>query len=70
MIDRPIPYPELKKLVGGTSVDDVILRLERQKIAYLRGPRDKPWTTLFAINSAMGLTFTTAPSKTPDVEID
>lgn len=70
MIDNTIQYPELKKLVGGASVDDVILRLERQKIAYLRGPRGKPFTTLFALNSAMGLTFTAAPSTAPDVEID
>ncbi len=70
MIDNPVYYPDLKKLVGGTSIDDVCARLERQKIKYLIGPRGKPFTTLFAINSAMGLTSTGLPDATPDVEIE
>ncbi len=70
MIDNPVDFAELKRLVGGTSIDDVCARLDRQKIKYLIGPRGKPFTTLFAINSAMGLTSSEHGSTPPDVEID
>lgn len=70
MIDNPIHYLDLKKLVGGTSIDDVCARLDQQKIKYLIGPRGRPFTTMFAINTAMGLTSPGQPDTTPDVEID
>jgi len=67
-----VSFDELKKHVGGSTVEDVIVRLERGGIKYLRGIRGRPFTTVFALNAAMGLHSTphSMDDATPDVEIE
>jgi|GEM_PF-2251831 len=50
-----IPYDDLREHLGGRSVEDVIVRLNQLGVRYLIGKRGRPFTTEFALNSAMGL---------------
>lgn len=50
-----VSYEQLKKQLGGASIDEVVVRLDKLDIRYLRGKRGCPFTTEFALNHAMGL---------------
>jgi len=63
MIDPIIPYERLQHLFGGASPNDVILRLEQARVRWLPGKRGRPFTTLVALNDAMGLSSHTPESK-------
>ena len=65
-----VPFETLQDVFGGGSIEDVIIRLEKAQIKYIRGKRGKPFTTEFALNAAMGLTSTTMMTdQPPSVEI-
>lgn len=50
-----VPFETLQDVFGGSSIEDVIVRLDQAQVKYIRGKRGKPFTTEFALNSAMGL---------------
>ena len=50
-----VSYDQLKNLLGGSTIEDVVVRLDKLKVKYLKGKRGKPFTTEFALNHAMGL---------------
>lgn len=54
-----IAYEQLKEQIGGNSPAEVAARLDRLGIKYLIGKQNRPFTTEFALNAAMGLTSTT-----------
>ena len=65
-----VHFEELKELVGGTSIDDVCIRLQQRGIKYVVGKRGKPFTTVHAINAAMGLNDNIHnQTRTPSVRI-
>lgn len=52
-----ISYEDLKEITGYDSPSKVANCLSRQGIKYLLGKHSKPWTTLGALELAMGATF-------------
>lgn len=50
-----INYEQLKENFGGSSVAEVIMRLNMAEVKFLRGKRGRPFTTETALNQAMGL---------------
>lgn len=56
MQDSLITYEQLKEAFGGSSIAEVVVRLEKQNIPYKLGKRGCPITTFTALNHAMGIT--------------
>jgi hypothetical protein len=50
-----ISFEELQQHFGGSSAAEVVVRLKNSRIKYFIGKRNKPFTTLAALNSALGL---------------
>ena len=55
MHDSLITYEQLKEVFGGSSIAEVVVRLEKQNIPYTLGKRGCPFTTFSALNFALGL---------------
>ena len=51
-------YEELTKITGYNTPSKVANCLSRQGIKYLEGKNSRPWTTLGALELAMGATLT------------
>jgi hypothetical protein len=56
-----VEYEKLKEVVGGVSIEDVVVRLSRAGIPYIIGKRGRPFTTEDALNHTMGLSRTAFP---------
>ena len=55
MQDALITYEQLKEVFGGSSVAELVARLNSQNIPYIKGKRGRPITTFSALNQALGL---------------
>ena len=55
MQDALITYEQLKEVFGGSSVAELVARLNSQNIPYIQGKRGRPITTFSALNRALGL---------------
>lgn len=51
-----VGYEELKEITGFSTPSKVANCLSRQGIKYLEGKNSRPWTTLGALELAMGAT--------------
>jgi hypothetical protein len=51
-----VGYDQLQQQFGGSSPADLVVRLKKSGVRYLVGKNGRPFTTEFALNSAMGLT--------------
>jgi hypothetical protein len=56
-----VEYEKLKEVVGGVSIEDVVVRLCRAGIPYIIGKRGRPFTTEAALNHTMGINKETIP---------
>jgi|GEM_PF-3973622 len=50
-----IKYDQLKELMGGSSAAEVIVRLKRANVKFVIGKRNRPFTTVSALDEAMGV---------------
>jgi len=50
-----VSYEQLQQHFGGSSTADVVVRLKNSHIKFFIGKRNKPFTTLTALNSALGI---------------
>lgn len=50
-----INYEQLKEIFGGNTHNEVIMKLIQANVKFLRGKRQAPFTTITALNHAMGL---------------
>lgn len=64
-----IPYETLQTQVGGRTPAEVAARLAAAGIRCIRGKNGKPWTTIDAINAALGITDRPAKREQPEIEI-
>lgn len=55
MIDPVVPYERLQTIFGGDSPAEVSRRLDNARVKWLPGKYGRPFTTLLALNIAMGL---------------
>ena len=61
-----IGYDQLQQQFGGSSPAEVAARLKKAGVRYIPGKNGRPFTTEFALNSAMGLTSYTPNSTELD----
>lgn len=72
-----IQYEDLQNILGGSSPANVVVRLINNKIPYKLGRSSRPFTTVAALNKALGITSLDehtleskdSKSSTPEVEI-
>ncbi len=64
MQDALITYEQLKEAFGGSSIAELVVRLESQNIPYKLGKRGSPFTTFSALNYALGLPLSSPVSNT------
>lgn len=69
MINPIITYEQLKSTLGGNTPSEVIMRLEQSHIKWLPGKRGRPYTTVFALNAAMGLSSQPEQEAEPKIEV-
>ncbi len=50
-----VTYENLKQAFGGTSPADVAVRLKKNNVPFLTGKNNRPFTTIDALNTAMGI---------------
>jgi hypothetical protein len=50
-----VTYDDLKKILNYADQGQIIACLTENKIPYRKGKRGRPWTTIDAINSSMGI---------------
>jgi hypothetical protein len=50
-----VGYDQLQQQFGGSSPAELVVRLKKSGVRYLIGKNGRPFTTEFALNSAMGL---------------
>jgi len=73
MQDALITYEQLKEIFGGSSIAELVVRLEKQNIPYTLGKRGCPITTFSALNHAMGVPLNTSSilkEDKPIIEVD
>ena len=63
-----ISFKDLSVITGIKDAAELSAALANQGVKFLRGKKGEPFTTLEAINAALGLTTTTQPKK-PTIEI-
>lgn len=65
-----IDFDTLKTLFGGQTIEDVKVRMGQARVKYLVGNRGRPFTTIDAVNRAMGITSQDKNNDEPIFEID
>ncbi len=58
-----VTFEELKKILDYEDQRQIIACLTENKIPFRKGKRGRPWTTVDAINSAMGINIATQKEK-------
>ncbi|MCU7917107.1 MAG: hypothetical protein KZQ95_01960 [Candidatus Thiodiazotropha sp. (ex Epidulcina cf. delphinae)] len=56
MNSKIVTFDDLKKILNYEDQRQIIACLTENKIPFRRGKRGRPWTTVDAINAAMGVT--------------
>jgi len=55
-----ISYEELQQHFGGSSAAEVVVRLKNARVKFFIGKRNKPFTTITALNFAIGINQTSS----------